>query len=129
MKNLKKSGMSRMLQKLMVTHRRSSPIFTLALHLISRPIHGIHVLMTSSALFTSMATPNHLQESLKSLRNNGIRVLTKPHNKCRVAFPTYVTVARCSTTEFASLTKVRHSRRQLLRFIEDLAGPLVHHLR
>ena len=46
-----------------------------------------------------------------------------------VAFLTYVTVVKCSMTEFASLTKVRHNRQQLLGFIEDLAGPLVHHLR
>ena len=45
-----------------------------------------------------------------------------------VAFLTCVADARCSTTEFASLAKVKHNSRQLVRFIEDLAGPLGHHL-
>ena len=39
----------------------------------------------------------------------------------------YVMDVRCSTKEFASLTKVRHNSQQFM-FIEDLAAPLVHHL-
>ena len=53
----------------------------------------------------------------------------KTHMKTQIVeFPMYVTDERGSTTEFASLNKVRHNSRQLVRFIEDLARPLVNHL-
>ena len=37
--------------------------------------------------------------------------------------------ARRSTSEFASLTRVRHNSRQFIVFIENLAGRLIHHTR
>ena len=54
-------------------------------------------------------------------------VRIEPRADCPFHRPAFI---RPGTTEFASLTKVRHNSRQFIRFIvfgDDLAGSLVHH--